>query len=82
MLNNIEIYRCWVVWNRNIFVIIPGLAGLVITSGKLLNHIPNHPRSYYKPEQFSDGTNKFPCFLSSGSPWLPTSQFRSSLVGH
>ncbi|KAJ7712848.1 hypothetical protein B0H16DRAFT_1623433 [Mycena metata] len=24
------IYRCWVVWNRNIFVTIPGLTGIVI----------------------------------------------------
>ncbi|KAJ7202388.1 hypothetical protein GGX14DRAFT_654388 [Mycena pura] len=26
------IYRCYVIWNRNIFVIIPGVAGLIITS--------------------------------------------------
>jgi len=30
--DSLLIYRCWVVWNRNIFVIIPGFVGLVITS--------------------------------------------------
>ncbi|KAJ7040871.1 hypothetical protein C8F04DRAFT_1253373 [Mycena alexandri] len=28
--DSLLIYRCWVVWNRNIFVTIPGLTGLVI----------------------------------------------------
>ncbi|KAJ6605453.1 hypothetical protein DFH09DRAFT_1121395 [Mycena vulgaris] len=28
--DSLLIYRCWVVWNRNIFVIIPGLTGLVM----------------------------------------------------
>ncbi|KAJ6553052.1 hypothetical protein B0H19DRAFT_1236178 [Mycena capillaripes] len=30
--DSLLLYRCWVVWNRNIFVIIPGFAGIVITS--------------------------------------------------
>ncbi|KAJ7455847.1 hypothetical protein FB451DRAFT_1564853 [Mycena latifolia] len=68
--DSLLIYRCWIVWNRNIFIIIPGFVGVVITSvfgwdQKIHQEIPGLAPFY----SLTLATNIVVSILTAGRIW-------------